>query len=150
MLLVSCCDSGCLSVAEFKIPYVESSCPQCLTTHRASPEAWVSWLGHAVGLHYATLTLRTPVTYRLTVPPASPAPAVQSSQADHAHIHVNGSLDAAHEVDPYQQQLMQQPRQPAAEERVEEGRGVAHAEAQYGRAFPGRWLWVEGQVGAGQ
>ncbi len=98
-----------------------------------SPEAWEAYLpGSIVGLHYATLSLATPVTVDLqlfTGPLLSSAafeprltPTYRLSRSDRLQAGEAGVEGTA----------------------LSGAAGVAHLEAQYGRAFPPRWLWAQG------
>ncbi|KAJ9508043.1 hypothetical protein QJQ45_021374 [Haematococcus lacustris] len=85
----------------------------------AAPESWVSGLGALVALHYATLSLATQVDWSLELPGPQPQP----------------QPAAGGQGGPPSRRL--------------QGQGVAHLEAQYGRGFPGRWLWAQGHVSSG-
>ncbi|KAL6747716.1 hypothetical protein V8C86DRAFT_1275863 [Haematococcus lacustris] len=82
----------------------------------AAPESWVSGLGALVALHYATLSLATQVEWSLELPGPQPQP----------------QPAAGGQGGPPSRRL--------------QGQGVAHLEAQYGRGFPGRWLWAQGHL----
>jgi hypothetical protein len=110
------------------------------TPTRDEAEGWVSNLGPLLGLHYSALSLRTPVTYELTLGP--------HADGDQRHI-TNIPQPKLQQPQRLQRQLQQGQGQRLRQRGYQpemRGEGTAHLEAQYGHGFPQRWIWAEGMV----
>jgi hypothetical protein len=110
------------------------------TPTRDEAEGWVSGLGPLLGLHYSALSLRTPVTYELTLGPHADDP---------HHVTAQPRLQQPQHRQPQRQarHLQQQNQSRGVYQEPEmRGQGTAHLEAQYGHGFPQRWIWAEGMV----
>ncbi len=105
--------------------------------HSSSPEGWAGSLGSLVALHYATLTLGTPVNVTLEEEEEEEEQEGRREGQDKEEGAAGGGGAEEPRVVVRERVVRRVERRLA---------GVAHSEGQWGRGFPPKWLWAQGHL----